>query len=330
MLGKWLKDQKIYLVVHSLLLLITVVFLLAFNMGIQSVLFLSVFYFLGHLAYLSYAYLRHFSYFVHVKDKSDSLDKKYLLHSCIEEPNFLEGQMLYDIVHEAHGSMSQKIHQYHQDQKDYKAYIEAWVHEIKTPIASLTLLEDQLDAGVKDAIDQIEAYVDQSLYYAKSHHIEKDYYIRSVNLKTLVGDALKAFSRPLIHHKCQVVLEGLDLEVMSDGKWMAFILSQLIKNSIQYRTDPMILTFKAQKGPDCIDLWVEDNGLGIHGNDLAHIFDKGFTGSKGRSNEKATGIGLYLCKTLCEKMGLSISCQSQVKRGTSFKISFPYKDILED
>lgn len=326
---KWLINQKVYILVHACLWFLTVIFLGAFNMGWQSVVFLSVFYGFGHLVYLTYLYLRHFLYFKRTAEKSQALTDKYLLNTCIEEPNFLEGQLFYDLIGESHKSMNDKVFKYEKAQRDYKTYIEAWVHEIKTPIASLMLHADDMTEDMKKSLHDIQLYVDQSLYYAKSNHLEKDYFIRNVGLDSMVKEVLKNFSRPLIKKKCKVDMDNLSLKVMTDSKWMTFIITQLVKNAIQYSDDDLSLSFIAVKSEGQVSLEVTDNGQGIHPYDLPHVFEKGFTGRKGRLNSQATGIGLYLCKTLCERMGLKISVTSTYPGETKFKIVFPYNTLYD-
>jgi signal transduction histidine kinase len=137
----------------------------------------------------------------------------------------------------------------------------------------------------------------------------------------LVGDVLKSNARLLIDHRIRVRTEGLDHTVLADAKWVAFILRQLIDNSVKYGTSS--LWFSAEELRDGIALLVRDDGIGIEERDLDRVFDKGFTGENGRRFGRATGLGLYLCRKLCDKLGLDISVQSVVGEGTTMRVVFP-------
>jgi signal transduction histidine kinase len=171
-------------------------------------------------------------------------------------------------------------------------------------------------------LDRIEAHVEQALYYARSMAVEKDYSIKLVNLDQLVKSAVKKHSRALIENGIMPRFEGLEGSVYTDPKWLDFIIGQIISNSIKYRRPasedftPEIAFVSERRGAgfeaDKVLLHISDNGIGIPATDVRRVFDKGFTGENGRRFAKSTGIGLYLCKTLCEKMKLKLSIISAV------------------
>ncbi len=282
---------------------------------------------------LMYEYINKRRYYARVYKTLRELDKKTLIAEMMQQPDFPDGEILYDILREATKSMNDEIALFSNHQREYREYIETWIHEIKTPIATIDLIcinqKDETSAKIKDELVKVEGFVEQALYYACCNTLEKEYRISECNLEQHVKDAMKKRARGLIAAKCQLLLENLDFKVYTDTKWLDFILGQLISNSIKYRKDPFMLSITAQENKENVVLFIRDNGMGIPKVDITRVFDKGFTGSNGRKFGKSTGIGLYLCKTLCEKMHLHLEVNSESGNGTEIKIIFPKdKSIL--
>ena len=186
--------------------------------------------------------------------------------------------------------------------------------------------KNQATKSINEELDKIENYVEQALYYAKSNTIEKDYYIKKCMLKEIVNESIKRNKNILIQEKIRIDLHDLENQVNTDSKWINFILNQIIQNSIKYmkkETEKEIEIY-SKKGIDKVILYIADNGIGIKEEEIKKVFDKGFTGTNGRmSNKKSTGIGLYLCKKLCDKLGINIALESKENEGTIVKIIFP-------
>ena len=186
--------------------------------------------------------------------------------------------------------------------------------------------KNQATKSINEELDKIENYVEQALYYAKSNTIEKDYYIKKCMLKEMVNESIKRNKNTLIQEKIRIDLHDLENQVNTDSKWINFILNQIIQNSIKYmkkETEKEIEIY-SKKGIDKVILYIADNGIGIKEEEIKKVFDKGFTGTNGRmSNKKSTGIGLYLCKKLCDKLGINIAFESKENEGTTVKIIFP-------
>ena len=186
--------------------------------------------------------------------------------------------------------------------------------------------KNQATKSINEELDKIENYVEQALYYAKSNTIEKDYYIKKCMLKEIVNESIKRNKNILIQEKIRIDLHDLENQVNTDSKWINFILNQIIQNSIKYmkkETEKEIEIY-SKKGIDKVILYITDNGIGIKEEEIKKVFDKGFTGTNGRmSNKKSTGIGLYLCKKLCDKLGINIALESKENEGTTVKIIFP-------
>lgn len=313
--------------------LIIAMFLFAIQVNEQVILIVELLVGGLTLACLVVEYLRRYTFYKHLDITLDGLDKKYLLTEVIEEPLFMDGKILYDTLRTVDKSMADNVNTYRLSQAEYKDYIELWVHEIKTPLAAAKLIisNNPSDAteNLLEEVEKIEGFVDQALYYARSTNPEKDYTIKELNLQSIVSKVIRKHSKVFIYHKIKLQLDDLDVMVYSDVKWLEFILEQIISNALKYTPqDRGILHVYVSKDTNAISLHLQDNGIGIDDSDLSRIFDKGFTGRNGRANEKATGMGLYLCKTLCDKLYLDIQAESQSLLGTTITLTFPISKLM--
>ena len=229
----------------------------------------------------------------------------------------------------------ENVNKYKYMTEDYKEYIELWIHEIKIPIAtSKMVIENNKNAitkSIDEELDKVENYIEQALFYARSNTVEKDYYIRKVVLKEIVNESIKKNKSSLIQEKISIDIHDLDVEVNTDNKWIVFILNQIIQNSIKYRKkENSVIEIYANQGKENVILYIKDNGIGIKQGEITRVFEKGFTGTNGRlSNKKSTGIGLYLCKKLCNKLGIGIELNSVQNKGTAVMLIFPQSSYIE-
>ena len=225
--------------------------------------------------------------------------------------------------------MLENVNYYKNIQEDYKEYIELWIHEVKIPIAASKMIiennKNNITKSIEEELDKVENYTEQALFYARSNTVEKDYIITKTNLKEIVNAAILKNKSTLLNKRISLELKNLDKEVYTDSKWAIFIVNQIIQNSIKYsKTTDKKIEINAQTKNDKIILYIKDNGIGIRKGEITRVFDKGFTGENGRKiGEKSTGIGLYLCKKLCNKLSMGIELNSQENKGTEVKIIFP-------
>lgn len=276
---------------------------------------------------VSVEYARKRDYYHRLLRSLAALDRKSLLCEVIDEPDFLEGRILYQALKACNKSMNDEIATYRRQEEEYREYIEAWTHEVKTPLAAAKLtLENKPDAvaaSVSDDLRRIEDDLEQALFYARSGSVEKDYLIRPVPLRELVNAAVRRNAKDMIAYRIGLTLENLDLVVLTDVKWTDFILSQILINAIKYRGASPSIRLYGRQEKNSVSLFIADNGIGIGPADLPRVFDRGFTGQTGRTYAKATGLGLYLCKRLCDKIGLGLSLESREGEGTTVRLIFP-------
>ena len=266
-------------------------------------------------------------------DMAEQLSERYLISEVMELPEQAEDQVYYQLLKMAGKSMLEQIGEVERERLEYKEYIEQWIHEIKTPITAMKLLcENHRMDWTKELLLELEKtnrFTEQALYYARSEHTEKDYSVREMALSQVVHQAIADNKYLLLQSGMRLEVEEMQDTVYSDEKWVRFILNQLIANAVKYRTEQPVLRISTHKRQDQVVLVVEDNGIGIAASDLPRIFEKGFTGQNGRMVQQSTGIGLYLCKRLCEKLGIGITAESS-EHGTAISLSFHINCLIHE
>lgn len=264
----------------------------------------------------------------------NQLDEKTLLLEIIERPYFLDGQIISSILKQNNKYQNDKIAEMQKRYREYRDFLDTWVHEIKTPITSARLIveneKNPVTLKIDDELRKIDHYVELVLYYARSSDVEKDFKVEKTTLKELVSMALRNYSKTLIQAGGHIEMKELDIPICADKKSCAFVIGQIISNAIKYRQEHFVLSFSARIEKNRICLAIQDNGIGISDADLPRVFEKGFTGENGRSFSKSTGIGLYLCKQLCNKMNVELSIDSISGRQTVVTINFPTESLLRE
>lgn len=213
----------------------------------------------------------------------------------------------------------------YQNQKDQREYTESWVHDIKVPLAALKLSQDdELDKDlIAEELDQIDYLVDQALYFARLNNFSNDYLIQEQDLNDIVKSCIRTNKRLFISKRIGISFDITDKKVLTDEKWLSFIINQIISNSLKYTDQGGKISIFTNTADNNIELHIKDNGIGIANQDISRIFNKGFTGSNGRaSGSKSTGMGLYLVKKMADRLGHTISVKSQVGTGTETVITF--------
>lgn len=330
---------KLYVKNHLPLILLNLLgalalslFLLATGNAIQTVLFILITWMLVLILCLTICYLSQKKRLDKLLEMAGQLKERYLIPEVMQKPDRAEEQVFYQILKMSEKSMLERIGEVERERGEYRAYIEQWVHEVKTPITALKLLcENNRSPFSRDVLAELEninRYTEQALYYARSEHTEKDYSIREMNLADVVHGAI-ADNKYLLR-QCDMAITVDDLEpvVYADDKWVRFILNQIISNAVKYRAPqhPALRIF-TERSDDQVLLSIADNGIGIPESDLPRIFEKGFTGQNGRTIHSSTGIGLYLCKRLCDKLGIGLAASSSDK-GTTITLSFHINDFI--
>lgn len=262
----------------------------------------------------------------------EGLDRKYLFMECVPPPKNLYECHLFDLTRWAGRAMTGAVSDAQAAQREYREYVEQWVHEIKAPITAARLICRELDGKTRRKLiaelAQIEAHVERALFYARAENPEQDCLLRPVDLGKIVAQAVENHRSLLIQSGVRVETEGLNCTVYTDEKWAVFILGQLLQNASRYRGTEPVITLSAKPLGKQVQLVIWDNGIGIPAHELPRVFDRGFTGSNGRSRGGATGMGLYLCKKLASFLDLELYIVSQEGKGTTVTLTFPAKENL--
>lgn len=201
-------------------------------------------------------------------------------------------------------------------------YYTVWAHQIKTPIAAMRLSLQNEDSDfsrkLQSDLDRIENYVEMVLTFLRLDSDSTDYVIREYRMDDILRPAIKKFAREFIGRKLAMRYEGTDCIVVTDEKWLSFVVEQIISNAVKYTKTGGVSIYMESENCLCI----EDTGIGIAAEDLPRIFENGFTGCNGRLDKKASGIGLYLCRQICRRLGHTITAESVPGKGTKIRLCF--------
>ena len=247
-----------------------------------------------------------------------------------------------DIIEYDYQELAKKLYQAKQElisknriaKKELLDYYGMWVHQIKTPIVALDILLQntermlyQLDekemmqkaisvSDMKMELFKIEQYVEMALNYLRVEDISSDLVFKKHELDDMVRQVIRKYAKIFISKKIKIDFKPTKACIVTDEKWFIFVLEQLISNALKYTKKGQISIYMKEKS-----LVIEDTGIGIPAEDLPRIFEKGFTGYNGRENKKSTGIGLYLCKNIMDKLQWNITVDSEVGSGTKIYLT---------
>lgn len=213
---------------------------------------------------------------------------------------------------------------------DMTEYYTVWAHQIKTPIAAIRLAlqneDTPLSRRLTGEVGRVEQYVQMALTYLRLGSDSSDYVIRSCALDDIVRPAVRRFAGEFIQRKIQLNYQMLNYTVITDEKWLGFVVEQVLSNALKYTPQGSVSIYMEPEGVLCI----RDTGIGIAPEDLPRVFEKGYTGCNGRSHRKASGLGLYLCREILTRLGHSVSAESQVDHGTTIRIDLRQHKTMQE
>lgn len=326
------KQQYPFICVNITCMIALTLFLWVNGNNIDSIVLVLLVWFLILVVYLRKSYSGRRKQMKKLLELVGKLDERYMISEVMEKPGRADDQVYYQVLKLAGRSMLEKISAVERERMEYKEYIEQWVHEVKTPITAMKLICENHRSGLTKELlvelEKINRFTEQALYYARSEYAEKDYLVREIRLFDVVHQAIAQNKYLLLQYNVGIELKETGDMVYSDEKWLCFILNQIIVNAVKYRSEQPVLHCYTERKESEVTLCVEDNGIGISESDLPRIFEKGFTGENGRNaSQNATGIGLYLCKRLCDKLGIGIAAASS-DTGTVLQLSFHINDFI--
>ncbi len=329
-LRNYLKDKIIIIVLVILTYFIILSFMIGFKIINEFQICFTVIYFLLFIILFLYDYLRKYFFYKDMLSKLDMLDEKYLICELVSKPNFLDGEILYQMLYEINKSMNENIRDYREKINDFKEYVELWIHEVKIPLSALILYthNKKTSKALVKEINKVDNYLEQILYYIRSENTEADYIIKEVDLNKVIRDVMLKNKDILLERNIEITSNVRDLKVLTDYKWVEFMVNQVISNSMKYMRDieNKKIEIQAYKEDQHIVLEILDNGMGIPKSDIPRVFNKTFTGQNGRKVPGSTGMGLYIVNNLCKKLGHKIEIES--KEGEYTKVEFIFDDNL--
>lgn len=332
-LSEYLKDKVYFIIVNLIFISIIILLLLAFKVRFSLIMVVTFLLITENILLLMIDYFRKKNFYTSLIQKLEELDKKYLILEMMGRPSFYEGKILYDTIYETDKSMIENVNEYLSNIEDFKDYIEMWIHEVKIPISSLVLMSHnhkELNNIYINEVKKLNDYVDQVLYYVRSNYAENDYIIKENNLDKIIKDVILKNKDELLLNNINIETNIKENKVLTDSKWLEFILNQIINNSIKYKKDnDSIIKIESFKENDKTILSIYDNGIGINKKDIKNVFKKSFTGENGRNLSKSTGMGLYIAKRLCDKLGHKILIESEKNEYTIVKIIFGNNDYYK-
>ncbi|MEW8955315.1 MAG: HAMP domain-containing histidine kinase [Clostridium sp.] len=281
------------------------------------------------LMILIFDYILRLRYFKNLNDVLETHEEN--IYEAMPKALTNEQQLFSNILRKIEKSNQLKFENLYLDKIENMEFVTSWVHEIKTPIAVSRLiiqnsegkeLDEVLDS-IEEELNKIDNYVEQSLYYSKIDDFSKDYLLYDTEIPKVLNEIIKRNVKSFISKRIGMDMHDTEFSVLTDKKWLLFIINQVIQNSLKYTKNGGKIEIYCEKDDMELRLIIKDNGVGIKEEDLSRVFNKGFTGYNGRLFNKSTGMGLYLAKKMCNKLGHDISIDSVFNEYTKVTLHFP-------
>ena len=331
----YLKDNVISILIYIFTLILSSFMLAAFKLDYSVILVFNILFIISGIFIISLKYYQKNKFYKVFFHNLDSLSKKYLILETIPEPNTYEEKLFVNALYDINKSMIENINLYESNIVEFKEFVEIWIHEVKIPISSMVLKchnhKEKYDKSFLSLIRRLDNNIDEILYYVRSENTEKDFSISEVDLKEVVRNVGMKNKDDLLENR--VSFESnipSKIIVHSDKKWLEFIINQIMNNSIKYKKGKdSFIKIDVTEFRDKVSLEIYDNGIGIPTKDIKRVFDKSFTGTNGRDKVKSTGIGLYIIKNLCNKLGHNIYIESKENQYTKVILEFGKNNIYK-
>ena len=277
------------------------------------------------------AWLRARRFYREIGNLADTLERPYQLHSLMSAPAAPDQAVVFEALKAMGSASAEEVSRANAKADEHREFVEGWVHGVKAPLASCELIAERVAeperSQLASELDRVGRKVDAALWYARSDCANNDYAIHEAVLADIPRQVCRENARFLIEHGCIPEIEVDDgMRVFTDKKQAVFIVSQLVENAAKYGASRVRFSAERVGGEDGagrIALHVEDDGRGIPAADVGRVFERGFTGTRGREDAASTGMGLYLAARLCEQLGLELSISSIDGKGTRASLSFP-------
>ena len=331
---KYVHDNLIGIVIYLVTASLIALMLAAFKTASIALIITFIFFILSGVLILAISYIRKNKFYKLFMNNLEKLDKKFLILETLPEPTTYEEKIMVNSLYEINKSMIENIKISQKNINDFKEFVEVWIHEVKIPISSMVLKchnnKEKYDKSFFSQLRRLDNNIDEILYYVRSENTEKDFIITEIDLKEVIRNISLKNKDDLLENNIEFKVELGVTSVNSDKKWLEFIINQIINNSIKYKKgNESIIKIESIENKDKVILAIYDNGIGIPAKDLKRVFDKSFTGTNGRDKVKSTGMGLYIIKKLCNKLGHNISIESKENEYTKVILEFGKNDVYK-
>ncbi|MGN0584358.1 MAG: sensor histidine kinase [Ruminococcus sp.] len=254
------------------------------------------------------------------KQREHILENIFIMTEELPEPATSAEYDYIRMIKKLHTEYKRNISLYQQERSESIDYYSTWIHQIKTPISVMMMILQSEDTEehreLLAELFRIEQYAEMALCYIRLDSISSDFVFKVYSLDDIIRTAVRKYAPQFIRKKLTLQYSGTQVTVLTDEKWLLFIIEQILSNAVKY-TEKGGVTITVS--PDKL-LCITDTGIGISSEDLPRIFEKGFTGYNGRADKKSTGIGLYLCKKASDKLSHRITAESVPGKGSTFSI----------
>ncbi len=329
--GEFLKSRAVELVVFAVALAAVLLMVYVFTGNAQAAASVGAVLLLAFAVALIWRYQHDARFYGEIDGLVNQLEHPYQLHALMSRPPSPEHAAVYDALRVMGAASADEVSAARAQAQRHREYVESWVHEVKAPLAAALLACERTPEPerslIRGDVEKALREVDQALWYARAENPHADYAIREVRLADLVRAACRKEARGLIERGVSVEIaidEGVS--VRTDEKHIAFVLSQAITNAAKYGATKVSFAARVTEdrfGAQATILAVSDDGPGVPAADLPRIFDRGFTGARGREAGSSTGMGLYIAATICQRIGIGLSAESDGATGTTIRLSFP-------
>jgi len=332
-LKAYLSDKLVDFVILGVATMIAVSFCVAFRFKIETIMVVILPILAAIITIYGHDYYRRKRFYEILRINLEKLDQAYLITETIPRPEFLDGEILHDTCYETDKSMLENIGKLAKTNQDFREYIELWIHEVKSPLTALGLIANRLERSeLTQELTRVDNLVEQVLYFMRAENPEQDYRLGECNIGEIVKVVLQNYRMQIQLQKVEIETKNLNQIVYSDAKWLQFIIGQILANSLKYGAKA--ISIEVKQGANVKILKIRDDGIGIPEEDLPRVFDKTFTGKNGhgQTGEQSTGMGLYLVKTLCDKLGHRVQIDSRTGKNsrTEVEIDFGEHDYCKN
>lgn len=273
---------------------------------------------------------RYYRYYRRHRDYMNAMNNIRLMINSLPDPETLTEYDSRNIISELAKELENSLNEYENDRNESIDFYTTWVHQIKTPISVMRMILESEDTDehreLMAELFRIEQYAEMVLTYLRLGSETSDYVFKEYDIDGIIKQAIRKYAPLFIRRKIKIEYKPVHARILTDEKWLLFIIEQVLSNSAKYTFEGSV-TVSFTKNEM---LKISDTGIGIAPEDLPRIFEKGFTGYNGRSDKKSTGLGLYLCKTASDKLGNKIYAESSAGKGTTISIDLHKEKIAFD